>query len=141
MSGLVVDASVALKWYVAEADSGLADGILQQSIELHAPELLKAELANGLWKNRRKNLIDDEQARLAVLNVARSVNRWHACDPFLTEALRLAAAMNHPIYDFIYPCLARELNIPCVTADRRLLDKLSGTPLAAHVIHLADWRP
>lgn len=141
MSALVVDASVALKWYVTEADSDLADEILRRPINIHAPELLKADLANGLWKNRRKNLIGDEQSRLAIANVARAVSNWHACDRFLAEALRLGVTMNHPIYDFIYLGLARELNVPCVTADRRLLDKLAGTELGAHIILLGDWRP
>jgi predicted nucleic acid-binding protein len=52
----VVDASVALKWYVAETDSGAALGFLQQhQSDLTAPTLLLTEFANALWKKWRKN--------------------------------------------------------------------------------------
>ena len=141
MSGLVVDASVAIKWYVAEESSDLADGILREPVDIHAPQLLKAEVANALCKYERRDVIDIEQAQLALQNVARAVNHWHPCDSYLAEALRLAIELDHPVYDFFYLCLARELGVSCVSADRRLLNKLSGTSLGSRVVHLADWRP
>ena len=48
MNGLVVDASVAIKWFIDEPDSGEAVAVLQHSIS--APDLLAPECANILWK-------------------------------------------------------------------------------------------
>ena len=50
---LVVDASVAVKWFVPEQDSD-ADARLTGSCEdLHAPRLLTAELSNAQWRKAR----------------------------------------------------------------------------------------
>jgi predicted nucleic acid-binding protein len=50
----VVDASVVLKWFLPEKDSGLADSLLEDFLngdaELIAPDLILLEAANALWK-------------------------------------------------------------------------------------------
>ena len=47
---LVVDASIAVKWYVPEANSTQAAAILESGAELLAPDLLVAEVGKVLWK-------------------------------------------------------------------------------------------
>lgn len=47
---LVIDASVAIKWYVPEAGSQEASAILDRPETLLAPDLLAAEFGNVLWK-------------------------------------------------------------------------------------------
>src|SRR5437016_3552759 len=55
---LVVDASVAIKWFIAEPHKDKADRILAEfaddSRELIAPDLLIAEVGNALWKRSAK---------------------------------------------------------------------------------------
>ena len=46
---LVVDASVALKWFLDEPDSGLARGLITGGDELVAPGFLLLEAGNSLW--------------------------------------------------------------------------------------------
>jgi len=50
----VIDASVALKWFLTEEDSQGADvlfeGFLRGRTELLAPDVLLLEVANALWK-------------------------------------------------------------------------------------------
>ena len=48
MSGFVVDASVAIKWFIDEPDSAEAAFLLRHP--LSAPDLLAPERANVLWK-------------------------------------------------------------------------------------------
>ena len=45
----MVDASVALKWLVAEEDSAQANRLLQDDVRLYAPHFLELEIANALW--------------------------------------------------------------------------------------------
>jgi predicted nucleic acid-binding protein len=49
VSRFVIDASVAVKWVLAEPDSVQALALRQH--DLAAPELLVAECANVLWKH------------------------------------------------------------------------------------------
>lgn len=139
--GLVVDASVAIKWFVAEADSEVADRLLQEEIELHAPLLLMSEFANGLWKDCQKKLIDGAQAEAALKNIRRSIDHWHETESLLGQALKLSIRLDHPVYDSVYIALAERNALRCVTADLRLLRKIKATEYADLVLHLADWRP
>lgn len=57
---LVVDASVALKWFLADetgADRALA--IIRDEMALAAPDLLVAEVCNAAWRLARLGRISD----------------------------------------------------------------------------------
>jgi len=56
MVRLVPDASVAVKWIVAEEDSLEAETLLVGN-ELHAPRLMVSEIANALWSKVRRGQI------------------------------------------------------------------------------------
>jgi len=42
-------------------------------------------------------------------------------------------------YDASYVALAMRLNVQCITADQKLVQKLAGTPASDHVRLLADY--
>ena len=137
MTDLVIDASVAIKWYVNEEDSGVAHRVLISPSRLHAPALLKLELGNGLWKNWRKKVITIEQANEAIASIGRTIAEWRETETLLEAALKLSFDLDHTVYDCIYLALARQLNAVCVTADKRLLT-VAPKGLA---VALADWKP
>lgn len=62
---LVIDASVAVKWLVAEDNSVLARELAASGDDLHAPRLMACEVANALWRKARQGEIEhgDEPAR------------------------------------------------------------------------------
>ena len=138
---VVVDASVAIKWFVAEPDSAVADRLLEYEVDLHAPVLLANEFANALWKNCRKKVIDRNQAEAALEAIGRTVGHWHETESMLEQAFDLSLRLDHPIYDFAYLMLAKRSGLHCVTADLRFLKTIEGTEYAPHVIHFADWQP
>lgn len=133
---LIVDASVAVKWFVVEEDSPEAERLLASTETIHAPILLKSEIANALWKNWRRKHIDADQARMSLRNIGRVVGRWHATDALLPQAFDWSLAYDHPVYDLCYLALARATGLPLVTADERLMRKLAGTPEAGHLLAL-----
>ncbi len=115
----VIDASVAVKWLVAEPDSALAMRLLDS--ELAAPDLLGTECANVLWKHVRRGHLAaaealDRLAALADMPIALVPAQGH-----LAGALRRALDRQHPAYDCLYLEVAAALGRPLVTADRRLL--------------------
>lgn len=65
MKACVVDASVAVKWYIPEAhhESALALLTLQRrgDVRLHVPDLFLSETANILWKKFRSGELDLRQ--------------------------------------------------------------------------------
>jgi predicted nucleic acid-binding protein len=48
LTGFVVDASVALKWFLPEVHSDAAARLLREGYRLHAPDLIRAEFGNVL---------------------------------------------------------------------------------------------
>lgn len=67
---VVIDASIALKWVLDEADAQAADALLDE--ELIAPALWLVEAANALWRRvtRGKLTAEEAQARLEQLGDA-----------------------------------------------------------------------
>ncbi len=68
---LVVDASVAIKWLVAEAGHEHAANLLLKFPSLRAPDLVAIEVANVLWKKVRKCEITAKQADTALASLPR----------------------------------------------------------------------
>ncbi|HAT50462.1 MAG: type II toxin-antitoxin system VapC family toxin [Nitrospirae bacterium] len=141
MKNLIVDASVACKWYLPEEDRDLAKGLLIGGISLLAPELLFAEVGNVLWKWLRRGTVDPGEMNHIHWHLTRSLHRIVPLSDLFVPALRMAAAINHPIYDCFYLALAERENAPLVTADERLISRLTGTSWESLVIPLARWEP
>jgi len=136
VTDLVVDASVAIKWFVAEPDSSLAEKLLAHSVRLSAPHLLMTEIANGLWKHHLREHIGRETVLASLTHAEQIIEGWHADGPLLQDATDMALDLSHPVYDCLYLALARRLNTSCITVDRKLLTVApSGLTIA-----LADWR-
>lgn len=61
MSRYVVDASVAIKWFIPEIHSEAALGLRSSCVRLHVPALMTLELGNVLAKRiRRRELTQAE---------------------------------------------------------------------------------
>lgn len=124
MTGWVVDASVAIKWFVDEPDSDQATGLLQHP--LSAPDLLAPECANILWKKViRRELQADEAATIALALEGAAIS-LHPTRPFLARATGIACDLKRAAYDCFYLALAQELGQPLVTADLRLVNAVRG---------------
>lgn len=135
---LVIDASVAIKWYVAENLREAARQLVLGAHELHTVDLLGVELANIAWKKALRGEIGTQQATLFVDDRYRHFMRIHRSDEHLRPALQLALDLGHPVYDCIYLACAAGLDATLVTADRRLLDAVADTAYGRRAAYLAD---
>jgi predicted nucleic acid-binding protein len=134
---LVVDASVAVKWYVPEVGSERAARLLGGGARLLAPELLIGEFGTVLWKKvERRELSDDEATTLADTFLTVCPITIYTLRPLLRAALDLAIRFHHPVYDSCYLALAVAQHCSFVTADEQLVLTLAGTPLAPFIARL-----
>lgn len=125
MTGLVVDASVAVKWLVDEPGSGHAARLLDQELVLHAPELLFIEVGNALWALARRQIISAQAADEAIkLLTDAPVITDHKLKDLLPAAFELSSDLDHPLYDCCYLALAQQLRYPLMTADGRFHEKV-----------------
>ncbi len=137
MTGVVVDASVALKWVVAEPGSEDAARLLDGR-PLHAPPLLLVEAANALWVLARRGSIDPGGAADAFDHLRRAPFAALPPDDLTWQALRLARALDHPVYDCVYLALALLREVPVVTADRRFVAAAARDPDLAVLVRPLD---
>jgi predicted nucleic acid-binding protein len=124
---LVVDASVAAKWILAESGSEAAWELLDNDeLTLHAPELCIAELTNTLWKRVRRGELKPFEAIEASGLLRDLPMEEHAHKPIVLSALAIALQQNITVYDALYVALALSLETTVITADRRLMEAGAG---------------
>lgn len=134
--GLIVDASVAVKWFIDESDSDAARLLLDGRTGLLAPDLLVAEVCNAAWRRARTGDISHAQFRAIANRIIRTPVEIRPTAPLAPAAASIALALDHPIYDCFYLALATVERARLVTDDDRFLAKLRGTPWQDHAIVL-----
>ena len=106
---IVVDASVAVKWFVLEANSEHARRLLASDATLVAPDLIVAETANVMWKRQRVGGITPEQATEAVAALPLIFAELLPSAHLVARAAAIARALDHPVYDCFYLAAAEDL--------------------------------
>jgi predicted nucleic acid-binding protein len=136
---LVVDASVAVKWFVPENHSAEAVRLLDARFRRHIPVLLHTEVGQTIWKkvHQRKEM-DAGDARLILRALMMTTVEVHAVTPLIEPAFEIALATGRTVYDSIYLALATALCCKLVTADRKLYNALQGGPFANDVLWVAS---
>jgi predicted nucleic acid-binding protein len=135
---VVVDASVAVKWFVPEELCAEARRFLKPDHELLAPDFLRAELGNVLWKKHRQGEMDQRTAIRLLRDFARVPIEFHASEHWADVALDLAIRYGVTVYDGLYLALAAGNGCRVVTADQRLHRACQGGALAQVVSWMGD---
>ena len=134
----VVDASVAVKWFVREDFSDEAVALRNSAAELHAPDWIMLEVAHAVLKKWRNGEVASEQARLMVRMLPARMAHLHHAAALVERALDIAIAIDHPVYDCLYLACAEMSGGVVVTADDEFLASLKGTEFANLARHLTD---
>lgn len=143
MKNFVIDASVAIKWYIPELLSEAADQFLQlyrqDKASLLAPDLLTIELGNALWKKKRAGEINSENAR-AILHALTDYCplKLVPSSELMPAALDLALSLGFTVYDSLYLALAVASGAILVTADKEMAKLAAKSLLSDQVILLSD---
>ena len=135
----VVDASVAVKWLVVEEDADVAQELATSGQDLHAPRLMASEVANALWRKTRAGEIARGAAGVLLANVPDMPVRWGSDEAVSADAVRLALALDRPIYDCVYLALAHRIGAVMLTADLRFANALAATDHGESILTLADY--
>jgi predicted nucleic acid-binding protein len=133
---LVIDASVALKWFVDEAGSADAQALLAARDLLIAPELVIAEVCNAGWRAVRAGMMLPQQHDHSALRLAAAFDELVPLAPLAARAAAISRLLDHPAYDCFYLALSEQRGDSLITADRRLLQRVSGTEWGARTVPL-----
>ena len=132
---LVLDASVAVKWYAPEDETRealeIADAAQRGQLLLVAPDILLSEFGHTLRKAVLVGL-PRENARALFNVIPRMVELLPSVD-FGQDALELAMLAGGSFYDALYVALSERQNLRVVTADSRMIKAFDRTGRCVHV--------
>ena len=136
---LVVDASVVVKWFVNEEGSDSAKLLRDGPHQLFAPQLMALEVGNVLRNKTRRGELRSLEAEAFASNIPALALNWTEDGDLVVDAVRLALALDHPVYDCVYLALAQRLGATVVTSDRRFVNAVAHTEHGGIVTTLAEF--
>jgi predicted nucleic acid-binding protein len=142
MAKLVVDASVAIKWFVPEPYSTEARRILDDyqsgTLSLAAPDLINAEFGNIVWKKNRFQGLTAADALTILTAFRKLVFEFTSNAELLQDAYDIAAREGRSVYDAIYLALSVREDCRFVTADERFVNAVGAS--FPKMIWVAKWQ-
>lgn len=125
----VVDASVGIKLFVREPGTDTAESIFaglshEPPVRLYVPALFYIECVNILWKYVRRFNYAADEARHDVNDLMQLNLSAIPTESLLPAAFDLAVAHDLTAYDACYVALASLLDLPLLTADEKLVNKM-----------------
>lgn len=127
MTTFVIDASVAVKWFLPasqEQYSENAFALLKRyaagEVRFVVPDLFWAELGNVCWKAVRQGRWPQKDAQAAVSATKKRAFPTVSTLSLLEDAVTISTAFDRSVYDSLYISLALMAKSEFVTADERL---------------------
>ncbi len=131
----IVDASVALKWVLAEDGTDRALELLAAE-QLAAPGLFWAECANVLWSKARRGQIAAADARAALVAIDAAPVSALATRPLAQAAQAMALELDQTAYDCLYLAAALAERSVMVTADVAFAKAALAHPVYARSVRV-----
>ena len=135
---VVVDASVAIKWFLAEDHTADAESLISSDFDIHAPELAISEFGNIVWKKLRYGDVQTGEGAAIVDAFFKVGINFHSNGPLLSAAVEIAVESGQTVYDCTYLALAIALDCPVITADRKFFLGLRNTRFRNQIVWIEN---
>lgn len=126
MNGFVLDASVALCWFLDDPIPNFANRVKQfflKGARAVVPAPWHLEMSNGLAVAERRSILTPAQADQAMIDIEQIVAHVVDTDSMVVsvrQSLITARAFQLSAYDAVYLDLARRMKLPLATLGERL---------------------
>jgi len=133
MSIPVIDACVAIKWFIPENNFEKAGEILKTHNKMIAPDLFLIEFDSIVTKKVRQRLIESVDAfkmREVIRNLPFEIIPYTVISKV---AFELSSSLPVTQYDACYLAAAIEFEQSVITADERFLNGMKNTPFESYV--------
>lgn len=141
MAAIVLDTSVALKWFLSDEPDrtqaiALRTAIVRGAVEPIVPSHMPLELAAGLLGAVRRGRLSADQVRPALDAFALLAIPTLDAVSVVGRSADLALSLGVSVYDASFVATAAVAHASLITADRTLRDKAS--PAGHDVVVLSD---
>jgi predicted nucleic acid-binding protein len=124
---IVVDASVAVKWFIPEAGEEAAAQLLNSKKRLVAPALVRLEVTGAILRRYREGHLSEKKAREGTgaweAMLEHRVVRLIPDAELFDDAVQMAFLAKHTLADCLYLAAAKRLAAPVITADGPMRDR------------------
>ncbi len=125
MNRVVLDASIVLKWYLADEEHGaealdLLKRYISGDLEIIAPALLQYEVINGLMVARKRGRLPEGVIISAIEGFLNLGLPFVGVSGHYPRIVHYCKAHNRSAYDASYLALAEAEQIPFITGDETL---------------------
>src|SRR5947207_2980412 len=133
MNRIVIDPSVALKWYFHEAFSEQALKLATHGNEIVVPDILFSQVGAVLWRRVKAGEMRREDAHKVLTNLRRLPLHTVSPSELAPAALEIATGTARTFNESIYFALAMRERTELVTADRWWYSLLSTGPMKRYL--------
>lgn len=129
----VIDACVAIKWFLPENNYQKAGKILNSHNQFFAPDLFQIELDSIITKKVRQRLIESEDAYDMYEEIRHIPIQIISYSAIGKLAFDLSVGLPITQYDACYLAVAIEYDTQVISADMRFVRALKGTPFESFI--------
>jgi predicted nucleic acid-binding protein len=133
VSLVVVDASVAVKWFLPETGESLVSEAIalldeydREEVRFAVPDLFYVETASAIWKAVRVGRVPRAFGDQALVLLTQRKFPTVPSLKLLDKAFQIAVDHGRTVYDSLYVALAVQTNSQLITADERLANSLAS---------------
>jgi predicted nucleic acid-binding protein len=134
VSQYVLDASIAIKWFIPEVYSDAARRLLASNHTFLVPDFFFPEVGNVLWKRVRRSEDTAENARQILADLNAVPVEVYLSQPLMPLALDIALQTDRAVYDSLYLALAITQQCQMVTADEKFYNALKTSSYASNLL-------
>jgi hypothetical protein len=124
---IVVDASIAVKWFIPEPGEEAAGKLLGGHDQLLAPSLIRMEVSGAIIRRFRAGELSEQRAREGTaaweVMLSHRVIRLIPETEIFDEAVQMAFLARHTLADCLYLATAKRLQAPVITADKSMRER------------------
>ena len=125
---IILDACVAAKLFIAEADSDQAEALVKREATLVAPDLILVEVASALHKAWRREIIEAAHMDRALRHLPTLFKRLVSTSELVADAAMISRILRHPVQDCVYAALYWRTGAPVITADEAFVKATQAIP-------------
>ena len=138
MTGYVLDASVAIKWFIPEIHSDMARYVSRLQARLHVPSFIRLEMGSVLAKKIRREELARDEGDVILKEFSQLPLQYHPDERLFHAGYALALVTHQSLYDCLYLALAETIDGALITADRKFFQTLSNGPYGPRIIWIED---